>query len=364
MLRKLQNDPHAPFAIQYPQSLHSTFNGQVSDYIQKAKQAYLTTMEENKQSINNSSGELNISFETFLHHSGNYSFVLVNTNYSGGANGTTTIRAFHLNPKTGKRITIQDVFEHDEKRLEILSSVVRDKLFEDPALSNSIFPVEATIHTEPLWDNFSNFAMTDEDIIFYFDEYTIASGSAGVPIVAVPIAELNTILAASFKLIEDDIVHSPVEEVVDDSEIEAPNESKNDQQTEKTPDVPEDSTTDSVEEDSKQVALTFDDGPDPKVTMQILETLEKYDAKATFFMLGSRVEYYPEIAKNVTEAGHELGNHTWNHPNLTKANVEKVREEINRTSSIIESVTGQKATAFRPPYGVRKRYCTRTNRLP
>ena len=76
----------------------------------------------------------------------------------------------------------------------------------------------------------------------------------------------------------------------------------------------------------KQIALTFDDGPDPKVTMQILETLNKYDAKATFFMLGSRVEYYPEIAKKVQEAGHELGNHTWNHPDLTKAGVEKIRK--------------------------------------
>ena len=59
------------------------------------------------------------------------------------------------------------------------------------------------------------------------------------------------------------------------------------------------------------------------MTMQILETLNKYDAKATFFMLGSRVEYYPEIAKKVQEAGHELGNHTWNHPDLTKAGMDK-----------------------------------------
>ncbi len=79
-------------------------------------------------------------------------------------------------------------------------------------------------------------------------------------------------------------------------------------------------------------------------------------------MLGSRVEYYPEIAKKVQEAGHELGNHTWNHPDLTKAGVEKVRNEINETSSIIENVTGQKVTAFRPPYGaVNKTVRSQTN---
>ncbi|MFJ7936307.1 polysaccharide deacetylase family protein [Sporosarcina sp. NPDC096371] len=104
-------------------------------------------------------------------------------------------------------------------------------------------------------------------------------------------------------------------------------------------------------EDIKRVALTFDDGPDPIVTMQVLATLAKYDAKATFFMLGNRVEYYPEIAKKVQEAGHELGNHSWTHPNLTKASAEKIQSEINATSAIIETITGQKATVFRPPYG-------------
>lgn len=117
-------------------------------------------------------------------------------------------------------------------------------------------------------------------------------------------------------------------------------------------------------EDIKQVALTFDDGPDPIVTMQILETLAKYDAEATFFMLGNRVEYYPEIAKKVQEAGHEIGNHSWTHPDLTKANAEKIQSEINATSAIIETVTGQKATVFRPPYGAVNETVRSQTRLP
>ena len=112
------------------------------------------------------------------------------------------------------------------------------------------------------------------------------------------------------------------------------------------------SRTDSANDSAvKQVALTFDDGPDPIVTMQILDILQKYDAKATFFMLGSRVEYYSEIAKQVAEAGHELGNHTWTHPDLTKAGVDKIYKEIERTSAIIQEVTGIESTTFRPPYG-------------
>lgn len=104
-------------------------------------------------------------------------------------------------------------------------------------------------------------------------------------------------------------------------------------------------------ESNKKVALTFDDGPHPKVTMQILEILKKYDAKATFFMLGNMVEKYPEIAKNVQRAGHELGNHAWSHFDLTNLGAEAVQNEIAETSAIIENTAGQKATVFRPPYG-------------
>ena len=104
-----------PFAIQYPQSLHSPFNEKVTHYIIKAKQNYLSTMQKNKEFGIKLPGELNISFETFPHYSGNYSFVLVISSYTGGANGTTEIHSFHLNPETGKIITIRDVFEHDEK---------------------------------------------------------------------------------------------------------------------------------------------------------------------------------------------------------------------------------------------------------
>lgn len=68
-------------------------------------------------------------------------------------------------------------------------------------------------------------------------------------------------------------------------------------------------------------------------------------------MLGSRVEYYPEIAKEVFDAGHEVANHTWNHADLTKLTPERMAKEINETTAIIEQVTGAEVTAYRPPYG-------------
>lgn len=101
----------------------------------------------------------------------------------------------------------------------------------------------------------------------------------------------------------------------------------------------------------KKIALTFDDGPHPKVTRQILKTLEKYEAKATFFVVGQEVKEHPEILKAVYNAGHEIGNHTFNHERLTTLTPEEIKKQIQSTDAIIKSTIGQRATVFRPPYG-------------
>lgn len=368
IITETSNDTYTPFAIQYPQSLHSSFNEAISKYITTAKKKYLTTMDENKKLGRKFTGELNISFETLSHHSGNYSFVLVNSNSTRGATGTTEIRSFHFNPETGETFTIADLFGRDPNNLDTLSTIGREAIYNDPLLADHLFPEEVHIKTEPIWANFDNFAITDESLILYFDEYELAAAAVGPPIIAIPLNDINSFLSDKFQLVVEDtdeftINKDPVKEEnaatpPKDTETSI-NQGKSNSHTMEDD---SDGSTEEVDIGIKQIALTFDDGPDPKFTIQILETLNKYDAKATFFMLGSRVEYYPEIAKKVQEAGHELGNHTWTHPDLTKANVEKVRNEINETSSIIENVTGQKVTALRPPYGaVNKTVRSQTN---
>ncbi|WP_223555539.1 polysaccharide deacetylase family protein [Lysinibacillus sphaericus] len=101
----------------------------------------------------------------------------------------------------------------------------------------------------------------------------------------------------------------------------------------------------------KRVALTFDDGPDAKVTPQVLAILKKYDAKATFFMVGTNVSKNPAIVEQVYEAGHEIGNHTWNHPKLTSLSTAAAKQEVDKTSNAIYNAIGQYPTVFRPPYG-------------
>ena len=101
----------------------------------------------------------------------------------------------------------------------------------------------------------------------------------------------------------------------------------------------------------KAIALTFDDGPWPETTVKILDILKKNDIKATFFWVGRYLKTYPELGKKVAAAGHAIGNHTWNHQYFKYSN-DAAAKEIDRTSSLIEEVTGIKISMFRPPGGI------------
>jgi peptidoglycan/xylan/chitin deacetylase (PgdA/CDA1 family) len=101
-----------------------------------------------------------------------------------------------------------------------------------------------------------------------------------------------------------------------------------------------------------EVALTFDDGPSPTYTPQVLSVLHQYNVTATFFMIGTNVERHPDVLRQVLAAGHLVGNHTWSHPDLRTLAPAKVREEIERTSEIITRVGGGRPPIlFRAPYG-------------
>lgn len=101
----------------------------------------------------------------------------------------------------------------------------------------------------------------------------------------------------------------------------------------------------------KVVALTFDDGPSGNVTPKLLKLLEKYDAKATFFVVGEMAETYPEILKDILDAGHTLGLHTTDHTHLTKVSVEKAISVVEDEAAFIEEATGKSVYYLRPPGG-------------
>ena len=104
-------------------------------------------------------------------------------------------------------------------------------------------------------------------------------------------------------------------------------------------------------QDIKKIALTFDDGPHPYYTEELLDGLKERGVVATFFVTGEHASLHPDVIKRMQEEGHLIGNHTYSHIQLTKKNRENFKEELVRTNEVLEEITGVEVEYVRPPYG-------------
>jgi peptidoglycan-N-acetylglucosamine deacetylase len=103
-----------------------------------------------------------------------------------------------------------------------------------------------------------------------------------------------------------------------------------------------------------ELALTFDDGPNPAYTPRLLDILASHNAKATFFLIGQYAEAEPALARSLVGAGHLIGNHSWSHPDLSLTVAHRVLAELSRTKDTLEQITGKPVPFFRPPFGARR----------
>ncbi|MFG1262839.1 MULTISPECIES: polysaccharide deacetylase family protein [Xanthobacter] len=110
----------------------------------------------------------------------------------------------------------------------------------------------------------------------------------------------------------------------------------------------------SFDVDGSYIAMTFDDGPNPETTPRLLQILRERNIKVTFFVLGNMVAKHPEVLKMIADEGHEIGSHSWSHPQLTRISQAAVDKELGNTSEAIFQVTGKRPIYLRPPYGSMK----------
>jgi peptidoglycan-N-acetylglucosamine deacetylase len=103
-----------------------------------------------------------------------------------------------------------------------------------------------------------------------------------------------------------------------------------------------------------ELALTFDDGPNPACTPKLLDILAEHNAQATFFLLGGFASSQAELVRRIAAGGHLIGNHSWSHPDLSRTSAQQVREELFRTSDTLQQIIGAPIRYFRPPYGARR----------
>ncbi|MGA8731699.1 MAG: polysaccharide deacetylase family protein [Terracidiphilus sp.] len=112
-----------------------------------------------------------------------------------------------------------------------------------------------------------------------------------------------------------------------------------------------------------ELALTFDDGPNPAWTPRLLDILATHDVRATFFLVGKFAEAEPELVRRIAGAGHLIGNHSWSHPNLALTASSRIHDELKRSSDTLAQIIGRRVGYFRPPFGARRPYVLDTARL-
>lgn len=112
-----------------------------------------------------------------------------------------------------------------------------------------------------------------------------------------------------------------------------------------------------------ELALTFDDGPNPAWTPRLIDILAGHDVRATFFLVGSFAQAEPGLVRRIAAAGHLIGDHSWSHPNLALTPAAKVRDELLRTKDVLQQITGRPVRFFRPPFGARRPAVFRVARL-
>ena len=297
----------------------------IEQWIEKSKDHFISDAQSN--AILGRTASLNINLKTIPIADGIYNLIFSKYGITGGANGKNEIKVFTVNVKEDRLYQLTDFIEEtDENRTELIQ-IILEQLNENTEL-------QALVMEDKLVESLASFddvswSITEEALILYWNEYEIAAGAAGTIRLALPIEKIQHLVSDK----KHELLH--LDFTVRDEE----------------PDVIKVPERNPLDPDGKYIALTFDDGPHKTVTDRVLNTLKEYDAKATFFMLGNQVDYYPSLVQRVAEEGHEIGNHSNTHPDLTKVDANRVQEEFETTNQLIYDVIGRYATVFRPPYG-------------
>jgi len=246
------------------------------------------------------------------------------TTFSPGASTATTHRMVWYDPGDGELLGWQDLLT-DEAFDEVTAAVLAE--LEKADIDVDTDAVEQKLSEDDLAVGFSEAG----ELVFGFDSHTVAPGAAGAPAVALADPTDNGWLSDAGQAALDASLHPSPEDVPE------------------PPEVPDQEEVDCSQEQC--VALTFDDGPSASTTPELLDILAAEEVPATFFVLGSQAQAFGDLIAREVADGHEVGNHTWQHPDLSALSADQVREEVEHTNEVVAEVTGSEPTALRPPYG-------------
>jgi peptidoglycan/xylan/chitin deacetylase (PgdA/CDA1 family) len=313
-------------AVHYPKTKNEIVNQNLLSFAEKSVDSF-----ENHIAHFGGDGqdELYITFKVYRFDEDIVSFKFKKyTSHTGDAHGINEITTMTFNLGDAKQYELKDLFSGTDY-LKSLSECVYNGLKDDEMYKNRLDLLRSG--TEPKYENFDLFAISDSKLIIFFDKYQIGPNDTEVSHFDIELKSLENILSETFR--------PPNDTVITPDKPPAP-----------APEQPAPTDTDNLV-GKKLIALTFDDGPHASLTPRLLDILKKNNAKATFFMLGSRVKYYPAVVQRAYSEGHQIASHTYNHKDLTTLSAGNLRAEIDGTANAIEQIIGIKPTALRPPYG-------------
>ena len=242
--------------------------------------------------------------------------------YTGGAHHVRYDKSYYYNKESDEIVSIKDFLEKDTSldKLANLSYYYVMKYSDDNNLNFDKEGVKEGLSFN--LNNFEHFNFIDDGLEFIFPPYQIAYYAAGEIKIVIPYDELNGIIKNKYSKYS------------------------------KKNNIKQDNNRNLKEFSNKKlIAFTFDDGPSYIGTNKLLDNLDKYNARVTFFVLGSRVENYKDTLTKAYKMGNTIGNHTYSHSNLLKLDNYSVMDEIKKTNETIKNITGSEAIYLRPPYG-------------
>lgn len=332
-------------AIHYPKFEKESLNEEIKKYVSKKEQGFHNELSQyKKDALKQRPAQMYLTFNIYPAMDQLYSIVFTEESYIGGANSRQSNTVFLVDLKNEQFIKQTEIINNTKENREKLYNLLFKAFKQSEEYSSFLIEEDLKGWIEKKDNKLSNMYLTNQAIVFEFDKYEVTAGAAGMPKITLPFEQVSEIVSAEW------LDRLNLQDTTNNNESAESNENITEEEGDQEKATEEDLTKDPSSTE-KRVALTFDDGPHPQNTLTILDLLDQHDAKATFFMLGSRVDFYPNIAKKVAEDGHEIGNHTWDHKDLTTLSPEKIIQEIQDTNEIILEATGYNATVLRPPYG-------------
>lgn len=319
----LESTERYDLKIDYPNFKNKKIKEKVLTYIDKQRQEFMNVIKESENIQISSKYDFNLNVTSSERNNITYVNILTYS-YTGGAHYIRDDYSLYWDDDTKEFIDLKYFFKDEEAFKEMTNLAYYYVINLGQEENRNFDQLWVRRGTAPTIDNYRHFEFTDNGLEIMFPPYQVASWADGQINITIPYEDINKYLKEEYRdSTKDETVVKEVPDIRDLSQFK----------------------------DKKLIAFTFDDGPSSNNTNLLLDNLDKYNARVTFFVLGSRVDSNKEVIKRAYLQGNDIGSHTYNHRNLNLLNDSEVISEVEKTNDKIKEIIGVKPTLLRPPYG-------------